>query len=1004
MTYISANFPCRQSLATIFAIICFLLFLPASFAQVQLSALTGTVRDQSGRAIPGAKVTARHSSTGLERTTTSDNAGVYSLENLPPGAYLLSFAKGGFEEVRYEGVEQGVGQTRTIDPVLSAAGRRDEVTVSAPLVELDKSSAALGGTIQSTAVQEIPLNGRNWASLTALVPGAIDSGGSTQRTIRFVGRGRDDMFISYDGVDATGIANQAQKAYVRLSIPTEAIKEFRVDTAQYTAEYGDASGAQIVVASPSGTNDFHGSLFEFLRNSFFDARSPFDTTHSPLPFRLNQFGGSFSGPIWKNKTFFYLSYEGFRQVQDQTLIGFVPSTSFRNQVLAASPVLASILNSFPAGSSATSSPSIAQYTGVGGSLDNENSEMVRVDHHFTDATTAFIRFNYDQAISVAPLGTLTDRQRVYTAPLNGVAELTHIFSPTLLDDFSFGINSAISRTHNLTNQPYSIAISGFTTLNSNTSSDQDGSTFSWLDNISWMHGKHVIRAGVAIRRIQMNEGSAATGTLTYSSLANFQNNILDQATETALMPLKRMHKTQEAGYIQDEYKLKPNFTINAGLRYEYFSVFHEATGRAAPFDFATCGGFCPAGSAFYFPTKGGFDPRVGLAWSPAAAHGNTVIRTGYGIYHEDGQLDDENFPTANDVANYTLTRGAAFPNLSYPIAPFLVNATGVLSPKDLARNRKDAYAQDWSFSLQQNLAGSFLGTLAYVGSKGTNIMNRSYVNLINPLTGTRPYPQYGRIEFRDNESNSSFNALQASTQRSFAHGWLMAANYMWSHSINDASLGSGVEDDFPENVSCRACERASSDQDARHTFSAYTVYQLPFGAGRSYLSSPGFTRAILGGWEWNAVATGRSGLPINITVDRSSSALPDGNSNNQRPNYVSGVSLVPAGGSTPNLWINPAAFAVPAAGTWGNLGRNAFNGPPLWQIDTALAKQVPLTERANLQFRAECFNLLNRAQYGNPLADISVPATFGRITSLVNTTPTGSGTPRQFQLSLRLQF
>lgn len=974
------------------------------FGQVDRSALTGTVHDSSGRVVPDARITVREINTALERTTVTNTDGVYSLADLPIGTYSAVFTKSGFKDVRYEDIRQQVGQTRTIDLVLTPSDRLEELTVSAAPIQVDQTSAKLGAALQDEAIQELPLNGRNWASLTALIPGAIDSGGSNQRTIRFVGRGRDDMNITYDGVDATGIVNQAQKNYIRLSIPTEAISEFRVDTAQYTAEFGDASGAQIIVASPSGSNAFHGSLFEFLRNSFFDARSPFDATPGPLPFRLNQFGGSFSGPLRRNKTFFYVSYEGFRQVQDQTLIGFVPSAPLRNQALLFSPALGKILSSYPLGNGLTSSPNIAQYTGTGGSVDNENSEMVRIDHHFTGVTTGYLRFNYDQALSVTPLGSLLDRQRVYTAPLNGIAELTHVFTPALLNEFKFGINQAISRTHNLSNQPFSVAVSGFTTLNSSKSSDQDGTTFSWLDNLSWMRGKHVIRAGVGIRRIQVNEGNSVDGTLTYTSAANFVNNLLDQATETALLPLKRMRKTQESAYVQDEFKIKSNLTLNAGLRYEYFSVFHESTGRAAPFDFVSCGGFCPPGSPFYFPTKGGFDPRIALAWSPAASAGNTVVRAGYGIYHEDGQEDDQNFPTANDVASYTLTRGRAFPNLSFPIDSFLVNATGVLSPKDLYRYRKDMYAQNWSFSVQQNFAGAFLATVAFLGSKGTNVMNRSYTNLINPLTGTRPYPQYGRIELRDNQSSSSFNGLQFSLQRSFAGGWLMAANYMWSHAINDASLGSGVEDVFPENVSCRACERSSSDQDARHSLSAYVVYQLPFGPTRSHLNRPGVARALLGGWEWNALATGRSGLPVNITVDRPSSALPDGNSNNQRPNRVSGISLTPAGGSTASSWINPAAFAVPAAGTWGNLGRNAFNGPALWQIDTALAKQVRITERTGLQFRAECFNLLNRAQFGNPLADISAPASFGRITSLVNTGPTGSGTPRQFQLSLRLLF
>jgi hypothetical protein len=200
---------------------------------------------------------------------------------------------------------------------------------------------------------------------------------------------------------------------------------------------------------------------------------------------------------------------------------------------------------------------------------------------------------------------------------------------------------------------------------------------------------------------------------------------------------------------------------------------------------------------------------------------------------------------------------------------------------------------------------------------------------------------------------------------------------MWSHAINDGSLGSGVEDDFPENVSCRACERASSDEDARQSFSASTVYQLPFGPGRAYLNGHGPLSAIFGGWELSGVAGGRTGLPVNITVDRSASALPDGNSANQRPNYVLGVPLTPPGGSTPQLWINPAAFTVPAAGTWGNLGKNAFRGPALWQIDSALQRRVMLRERMALEMRAEVFNITNRPQYGQPLADISAPSSFG---------------------------
>jgi hypothetical protein len=228
---------------------------------------------------------------------------------------------------------------------------------------------------------------------------------------------------------------------------------------------------------------------------------------------------------------------------------------------------------------------------------------------------------------------------------------------------------------------------------------------------------------------------------------------------------------------------------------------------------------------------------------------------------------------------------------------------------------------------------------------------------------------------------------------------------MYSHAINDASLGSGVEDVFPQNVSCRACDKASSDQDARQSLGAWAVYDLPFGAGKRHFSQPGALRTLLGGWQFNTIVTGRTGLPVNITVTRPSSTLPDGNSGNQRPDYIAGVPLAPPAGRTPALWINPAAFAVPANGKWGNLGRNAFRGPDLWQADTAVSRRVAIGERISVEIRGECFNVFNRAQFGNPAANISSPASFGRITTLTNTTgPTGSGTPRQFQLAARILF
>ena len=400
----------------------------ACFAQVDRSSLTGTILDQSRKAIPGALVVAT-SATGEERRTRSTAQGVYELPDLPIGSWTVVFSAAGFGSVRYEGVDERVGKTLTLNPVLViAAGAGEQVIVSEPLTRLDETSATLGDAVEQRAVDDLPLNGRNWTSLTELAPGAIDQGGSTQRSIRFEGRGRDEMNITYDGADATGIVNQAQKAYVRLAIPVSAIAEFKVDTVLPTAEFGDASGAQISVVSSSGGNRFNGSLFEYFRNSDFDARSPFDQTHGPRPFHLNQFGGTFGGPIRKNKTFFFLDYEEIRQVQDQTLIGFVPSAPVRALTLNQSPALAPILNAWPLGNGPITS-GVQQWTGTGLSTAAEYSETLRLDHRFTDATTAYVRFSYDNAQTIAPLGTLTDRQLSSEKPLNGLFETAARFFP-----------------------------------------------------------------------------------------------------------------------------------------------------------------------------------------------------------------------------------------------------------------------------------------------------------------------------------------------------------------------------------------------------------------------------------------------------------------------------------------------------------------------------------------------------------------------------------------------
>jgi hypothetical protein len=272
-------------------------------------------------------------------------------------------------------------------------------------------------------------------------------------------------------------------------------------------------------------------------------------------------------------------------------------------------------------------------------------------------------------------------------------------------------------------------------------------------------------------------------------MALFAANHLDNATYVSTLPLKRSRKTQYWGYIQDEYKVTPNLSLNLGVRYNLFNIFHEVDNRAIPFDFASCGpgGYCPRGSNFGFPRYNDIDPRVSIAW----AHGSTVLRAGGGMYHSDGQEDDQNLlPISNDYLRYSLT-AAGSPGLSFPINPFLAATSGVVSPRLLDRNRKDMYVTAWTASLQQTLPGSIVGTATYLGNKGTDLLTTSYVNVKDPVTGLAPYPAFGVIAWRGNTSNSTFHALQFNTRRLFQNGLLFSGNYMWSHSINDGSIGGG---------------------------------------------------------------------------------------------------------------------------------------------------------------------------------------------------------------------
>jgi hypothetical protein len=985
----------------------------AALAQEDRAVVTGTVTDPSQAAIVSAVVTIDNKATGFHREVVTNEAGAFLFPGLSIGAYDVTIRKDGFRIEQYSGLALAVGQTRTINAHLQIASRAQEVDVVANIDALEQNSSKVGGVIESKQVSELPINGRAWTALMALVPGAIDSGGGTQKSIRFAGRGQDDNNFRFDGVDATGISNQAPNTNTRLQISTEAIAEFKVDTVLYGADTGGTNGGQVEAISKSGSNAFHGTAFEYLRNNVLNTRGPFDGTTLP-PLRLNQFGGALGGPIVKNRTFFFAAYEGLRQRLGATLIGNVPSDSFRAQVLAQSPGLAPIVSAWPHGNRAVSSTT-SQFVSVSSVAANEDSGMIRFDHRFTDSTSLFVRYNVDKVSLSSPSGNLLDKTQTSTAPMNGAISLSQVLSPTMFNNVQLGMNRIWALTHtdshlfDTTGIFNSVSVPGFDKLNQAADAVKAPTTYTIKDDLTWTHGLHTLKAGFEIKRVVYNYSQASENALVYASLNGFVANQLDQLNLIGGVPTHGLLKTEYFGYVQDAWKLRPELTVNLGLRYEFFNAFHEQFGRDLPFDLGTCGGFCPPGSAFDFPRKLNLEPRVSLAWAPAALHGKTVIRAGSGFYKGEGQLGDLNAPSDNFTQRLSLS-SVSFPGLSFPADSFYAAAANqAVTPRGLDRNLNIPTVIQWGLQVQSALPAGFVLDTGYIGYHGYHQFTRYYINgcvlYSNPCV--RPLPQFGPVDVKNTSSNDHFSGWQTSIRRQLRSGLSFSANYMWSHAINDGSTGGG-ETDYPEITTCRACDTASSDQDFRHALSMNVVYPLPFGRGRALLNRKGVGSAVLGGWQLSGTMSARSGAPVNVILTRAASAVPDGlslenGSSFQRPNYVAGMSLVPAN-QTVNHWINAAAFVVPADFTWGNAGRNLVRGPRFWQADTALSRDFAVREHLVILFRAEAFNVFNRAQFGNPNGNFS-SASFGQITTTVNgSSPTGSGTPRQFQFAMRVRF
>jgi len=965
----------------------------AASAQTSNATLQGTITDTSGAVLPGVTVKLQSPATGLSRDVVTNTAGVYVLNFLPAGSYVVSAELSGFKTARHEQVQLEIGQNLALDLRMEIGQLDEVVNVEATAAVLDRSSAAIGTVIQASQLKELPLAGRHWAGLMLLAPGAINTGDGTHLSTRFVGRARDDNNWTFDGVDATGVKDPRQDSAARLIISTESIAEFRVSSSLYSAESGTATGGQVQLVSKMGTNQFLGTAYNFMRNDAFDAR-PFGTAGKLPPFALNQFGINLGGPLVRGRTFFFANYEGLRQRQTQSFTRFVPSAAYRAGVLGS---LAPVVRLYPNGTGRTSDPAIDEWRDTEKGTADENAGLFRVDQRISDKTSLFARYNFDKADIISPsdTGYTTNKLR----PSNFAFQLQRIFGPSVVNEMKFGYNASLRHSVRQGPSTAQLTVPGFVSLTGPEEITENGRSFSLLNDTAMLRGQHNIKFGGEVRRILVGVGEGNTTTVAYSSRPNFQNNALESFSIVDF-PIVEGRRWWYLGYIQDDIKLRPNLTINAGLRYEYYSVVQEKDDRAKVWRLA-CGGFCPPGTPWYDPDFNNFGPRVGFAWAPARLRDNTVIRAGFGVFYGPGQNDDVFAPIDNAGSRIALER-VTVPSLSFPIDSFLpLAATSGVAARAVDEHRVDQYANHYSLSIQQALPWRLTTQIGYVGNQGHHMLDRNNINLIDPATGRRPLPQFGRVDIKSSGSSTDFNGLQLSLHRPFSSGFLFGAQYMWSHALDEGSLGGG-ESQEPQNAACRSCEYATTNQDIPHTLTINWVYELPVGRSGRDPGDGGLLEQVFGGWQLSGVMQARTGRPLTITVNRSGADLPDGNNRNQRADRVPGVEPYSAT-RTPDQWLNAAAFAVPARGTWGNAGRNILRGPGLWQIDFALQKRFAISGRRSFEFRWEAFNALNRMNLANPGTNISAPAQFGRITGPLNSNY-GTGTARQMQFMLRMNF
>jgi hypothetical protein len=1102
-------------------------------AQIDRGAIGGTVRDASGAVVSKATVTVTNKATGVALTSPVNDVGEYQVLALIPGTYAVKVSAQGFETAVREGIVLHLQDRLSLNFTLKVGSVVEQVVVTEAEPLLQTQTADVGAVIDSQKANDLPLNGRRYADLALLEPGVQKFyAANNPAPDRFSVNGNLELQNNFllNGVDNNSWSENLQEFSVQVvQPPPDAVQEFRVQTRSYDTEFGNSAGAVINVAIKSGTNAYHGNLFEYLRNAVLDANYWINNRNN-VPrggFTQNQFGGTFGGPIIKDKTFFFGDFERFTSRQSTTITSTVPTPLMKTGNFTELPYALSnstipgqencypgnVLQSGCLDSVAgklmsllpdPNIPALVAVQGTSGSWTGQPNYLFatavpddvysfdgRIDHNLNQSNRLFGSYSYRHVSRQDPpwtgngaigSGNFATQYRIHTQSL--ALGWTRTLSNTMINDARFGFSRDYAHSDpvgvslgkslaqsliGLTGIPDGpgsgglppIEINGLTRIGTSPWRPQYQISQAWniVENLSWLKGSHSFKFGYQYLKRSDNfldlrapQGELQTdGIYTAGGAFGLPDFLLGDVDGVHFTTPLVVHYFQpgHSFYVMDSWKTTPKLTMTYGLRYELFAPIRDRDNRTSNFTPINGGGIITAASnasgwydrALIHPDRNDFAPRLGFAYQMT---NRVVVRGGYGIFYQhNNRIGSESLLQLNPpfLLDVQLNQSGASTVFQlkngFPLGTINGSTVDLTQIQLRAQdpNQRSSYVEQTSFGPEVQITGDTVVAATYVGNWGRKMnrlrdFNQAHVTgfdngcpillypwaNLNTVTnidtftssGCQSTGQHAFLEYATNDGNTDYNSLELSVRRRMSKGLSYSLGYTYSQGLAD--FGDNLTAaPLPQNAYNYAAEMSNSNLDIRSRFVGNFTWDLPFGAGRRFLSNPGAATRWLGGWQFNGIVTLQTGSPYSVT------AANDGLLGFTHAVYANCVGDPFAGATTdPSLYtttgflINPAAFSQPGPGTFGNCAPRKFHGPGIQMFDLSLFKDFKFTERLSLQFRTEFFNAFNHPNFANPSADISSPGSFGKVSNtlapILGTDSGGPGDPREIQFALKLYF